>query len=201
MQKTEAAAFERDRQTPEKCRMVHIFNEGKFEGVYDWSIWLLERCGVKFNMTLQSDKAFGQTVRTGFPNGPSSWEKYTPKFVVTDPQSSPDHTIFHVPESAFDAKETPEEMAKEFEEWKKAKVAELSAKAKADPKKAATQPQPPAPAAPHQATDASPLPRNAQTVADIVHMLSAFDTDGRSPRECQEFLRTLQAGYRRLLGF
>lgn len=220
---TEVAAIENDRRTPEACRMIHVFTIGKFASAYNWSVWLLDRCGIDLDQRLVKDKAFGgQVIRVGFPNQAESWQKYTPDFVIRDNLSTDKHVILNIPANALKPGETPEEMKRQYDEWEKARIPELieknNAKDAADRQRRPAapavqqvpvgQPQAAAPAfaqatAPANTLFAAPAftYRTAESLSDVIRSISLFDVYGCSARDAQELIRLAQADIRRLSGF
>ena len=97
-------------------RAIHLFQEGSFYRVYEWSAWLMCRCLHEFKVTHRHMKGVEHSVTfIGFPVTSLS------KWVTQDIERhdvSDKHITFTLPEDVFVDLGDEEKTAGAFAEWK-----------------------------------------------------------------------------------
>ena len=204
MQPVNIADIEADRNTDEKCRIIHIYAEGKFCRAYEWSAWLLSTGGPGMKTSLQSKKGSGKLIAVGFPiNSEASWKKYMPAGAMRAKSADGSHDVLVLPKGAFGSA-TPQSLAANFAQWRAEREAEIQAvsdKEAAEKNMARQKVADSAPQQPAVSAAARPAKSEPATMAGLLRELNDLDVDSLSPRQCQAFLWSIKSKLNVLIGF
>lgn len=158
---------EKERTSPDQCRMLHLFREGTFYRAYEWSAWLLVRCYPDLKVTHRLLKGGEDIVFVGFPL--TSLERYTPREAAVVPVDDKCVDIV-LPSDDADC----ESMQTGFANWKQAQPLTEASKKKDDERQQV------------ERRNASPR------LTDIMLDIMAYPIEQHSPMECMAFLSDMK---------
>lgn len=183
----EVMEMEGKRSTMEECVRMHVFREGKFFHLYEWSAWLLvivEKMDLK--VTHKEIKNLdGTLLMVGFPE--SSREKFLPGDASTE---TLDENAFDVlvPMEKLGENATPERLAKVYAQWKASvPVEKPKEKTGRDEGKENTEGS-----ARMTASGDAHGARAVRPVSAIMHDIMRFPVESHTPLDCMFFLVKLK---------
>ncbi|MDD5821477.1 MAG: hypothetical protein PUD23_05430 [Prevotella sp.] len=183
----EVYEIEGKRSTMEECVKMHVFREGNFFHLYEWSAWLLvivEKMDLK--VTHKEIKNLdGTLLMVGFPE--SSREKFLPADARTETLTENAFDVM-VPVEKLGEGATPEYLAKVYAQWKESvPVEKLKEKTKKEENKDSSGSQ-----ALATVSSDNHGAKSVRPVSVIMHDILRFQVESHTPLDCMFFLVKLK---------
>ena len=167
----EIVAIERERETDDSRRQIHLFADGSFYRAYEWSAWLCCSYVNKFKVTKRYNKSIEtDLVFVGFPK--TSLQKFLPEGTSIE-EKEDGRIIMTLPETLFQPQPESEQ---EYTNWR-------STIPMAEPK------QKPLPT----------LANRPVSVTGIMKKVMEYNVLEHSPIECMQFVSDIQRQLAELL--
>lgn len=155
----------------EQCATVHLVKEGSFLRAYEWSAWLCVHFYPDLKVTHRALKGGDDIVFVGFPL--TSLERFTPPGAVAT-EAGDGQTDLFLPAGALPPQAGAEQLAAEFNDWKRCQPLTEASKKRQEAEKAAAE-------------------RNAHPrLTDIMLRIVAYPVEQHSPMECMAFLSEMK---------
>ena len=169
---------ENQRDSLEKCAVIHLFKEGTFYRAYEWSAWLIVRYFTELKVTHRLFKGEEDIVFVGFPL--TSLERYTPANSLVKPNDDACVNVL-LPFPVFPPDATVESLQVSFANWKQAQPLTEASKKKQQEEKTIAE-------------------RNIHPrLTDVMLRILSYPVEQHSPMECMVFLSDMKQQISKIL--